>query len=498
MRLIDLMDKNDIPANIDADMAILGLSCDSRTVFPGYLFAALAGGEVDGADYIPHAVERGARAVLTQREKVSGAACLHSTNPRRSLASIAARFFEFMPDMIVAVTGTNGKTSVTEFYRQIISGLGGQSASLGTLGITAQTNAPRAASGAAALNHTTPEPIVLHAALRDLYFSAVTHLALEASSHGLAQYRLDGVPIRAAAFTNMTRDHMDYHRDEADYFAAKKRLFTELLNDDGVAVVNLLGAGGDKMAQAAKEAGREVLCLGAAGSAEGSGADLELAHITPTHNGLNFDLTYQGVQKNIHLPVAGAFQAENFALAVGLCLVSGFDFAAITDMAAKLDAPKGRMECVGQIAGGAGIYVDYAHTPDALATALAALRAHTSGRLICVFGCGGDRDKGKRPQMGQAATKGADVVIVTDDNPRHEDAAKIRRDILAACKGAIEIADRQTAIAHAIESASGEDVILIAGKGHETGQIIGDKVLAFSDYDTVRSLLSSANGEGAA
>ncbi len=486
MRLIDLMDKNDIPANIDANMSILGLSCDSRTVFPGYLFAALAGGEVDGADYIPHAVERGARAVLTQREKVSGAACLHSINPRRSLASIAARFFEFMPDMIVAVTGTNGKTSVTEFYRQIISGLGGQSASLGTLGITAQ-------AGGAVLGHTTPEPIVLHAALRDLYFSAVTHLALEASSHGLAQYRLDGVPIQAAAFTNMTRDHMDYHRNEADYFAAKKRLFTELLNDDGAAVINLRGAGGDKMAQAAKEAGREVLGLGA----EGSGAALELAHVTPAHNGLNFDLTYQGVQKNIHLPVAGVFQAENFALAVGLCLASGFDFAAIADMAAKLDAPKGRMECVGQTAGGAGIYVDYAHTPDALATALAALRAHTSGRLICVFGCGGDRDKGKRPQMGQAAAKGADVVIVTDDNPRHEDAEKIRRDILTACKGAIEIDDRHAAIARAIELASGKDVILIAGKGHETGQIIGDKVLAFSDHDAVRSLLSSANGEGA-
>lgn len=505
MRLLDLIDKNDtasrlnIPPDIDENTQVLGLSSDSRTVLPGYLFAALSGAEHDGAAFIEQAVKRGAHLVLTERKTVTGAACLHSANPRQALASLAAKFFAPMPATIIAVTGTNGKTSVAEFYRQIVAGLGMASASLGTLGITAPTYQTN-------LQHTTPEPVTLHASLRDLAFSGVTHLAMEASSHGLAQYRLDGVRVAAAAFTNLSRDHLDYHQNEVDYFAAKQRLFTHVLADDGVAVINLLGDGGEKMRAACLRAGRQIFCIGGDKSGSSSGVDLELSDVVANNDGLTFNLTYENKCKNISLPMVGAFQAENFAVSVGLCLASlasltpAVSFEDIISGAANVTGVKGRMEAVAQIAqtaqteNNARVYVDYAHTPDALENVLVALRPHTQGRLICVFGCGGNRDTGKRELMGAIAATYADIVIVTDDNPRDENADAIRAEVMVACPGAIEISARGDAIAHAINLAhTGDgDVVLVAGKGHETGQIIGDKILPFSDHETIRSVIKEA------
>lgn len=477
MRLTDLLGEKTIPKNIDGKMDVLGLSCDSRTVLPGYLFAALPGVDVDGARFIDQAIARGANIVLTEHETVSGAVCLHSDNPRQTLAGLAARFFEFAPETMIAVTGTNGKTSVVEFYRQIVSALGQSVASLGTLGINSDVYEIN-------LEHTTPEPVMLHASLRDLYLAGVTHLAIEASSHGLAQHRLDGGHFKAAAFTNLSRDHLDYHSDEADYVNAKKRLFTEVLAEDGVAVINLLGARASDMKDAVLASGRQLFSLGALGS----DADLTIGTISSRAGGLSVELSYKAVQKTITLPVVGAFQAENFAMAVGLALVTDFDFEDILATAEKLTGPKGRMERVGTSQAGAGIYIDYAHTPDALENALTGLRSHMQGRLICVFGCGGNRDAGKRGLMGKVAASHADIVIVTDDNSRDEDPAVIRRDIIAHCQDAVEIADRSEAIAHAVQLCEAGDVVIIAGKGHETGQIIGDKVLPFSDHDVVASL----------
>jgi UDP-N-acetylmuramoyl-L-alanyl-D-glutamate--2,6-diaminopimelate ligase len=464
---------------------IHGLTADSRHVQPGYLFAALSGAQSDGRAFIPQAVENGAAAILTEKGDALTAdsvPVIASANPRRDLALMAARFFELQPPHIAGVTGTNGKTSVATFLRQILSACGLKAASMGTLGVEADGYYE-------SLHHTTPDPVRMHAALRDLAAHQITHLAMEASSHGLAQYRLDGVRVSAAGFTNLSRDHLDYHADFDNYQAAKARLFTELLATDGTAVIAMGHAAGDEMAEACAQAGRQVLPVGRPQD------DVHVAIAARQTSGVDVDITLQGETRHISLPLIGDFQTENLAVALGLALAMGCETAQLFDAVAFCAAPRGRMQFIGRNKAGAAAYVDYAHTPDALANALDALRAHVpthlpkDGRLLVMFGCGGDRDTGKRPEMGRVAADKADGVIVTDDNPRHEDAAAIRAEILAACPGAQEVADRKAAIEQILAMAEENDLVLLAGKGHESGQIIGDTILPFDDIKIAQAAL---------
>lgn len=498
MRLEALAPELATAANGQID--ICGLTADSRDVMPGYLFAALAGTHQDGAAYIDQAIARGALAVLVDAagpevaplSDMNNVAVLQSANPRRDLARMAGRFFETQPAFIAAVTGTNGKTSTALFLQQLLAAAGCASASLGTLGVNSDRyQAP--------LLHTTPDPVTLAAALRDLSAHGISHVAIEASSHGLAQYRLDGVRVRVAGFTNLTRDHLDYHGSEATYFAAKQRLFTDVLSEDGIGVIPVNHAAGREMMEAAKQAGRQVMSLGDAG------AMLQLRLLARQRDGLLVHARYGTEETEILLPLVGDFQIENVQLAMGMALaldaLGDADarrdaWSTLCQAATALRAPDGRLQRAATTPNGAPIYVDYAHTPDALANALQALRAHMTptGRLHLVFGCGGDRDTGKRPLMGAIAASQADAVIVTDDNPRHEDAASIRAAILSTCPEAEEIGSRGEAIAYALTLAEADDFVLVAGKGHETGQIIGDTILPFSDVMQVTQLVENMSG----
>ena len=496
MRLNELLGQNlkedALETSLDKNVEILGMTADSRHVLPGYMFAALPGSVVDGAKYIGDAVKNGARLILAGPEvdfpngKLPDGVetVLRDDNPRRQLALLAQRFFKFAPAQIFTVTGTNGKTSVATFVDQILTHAGRSSASMGTLGV-------KAGDYQLPLEHTTPEPVMLHAILRDLYALGVVNLAMEVSSHALSQFRVDGVRVNVAGFTNLSRDHLDYHENEHAYLDAKARLFSEVLMPGGIAVINRKGAKSDFIEQAAVKAGRNIFTL------DSENADLTLSNVMPHAEGLNFTLTYQGESIEVQTHIAGLFQAENIALAAAMCLAGGLPFKKLSGGLAALAAPAGRMEQVVSSPTDAACYVDYAHTPDALANALKALRPHCEGRLICVFGCGGDRDKGKRAEMGQIASHHADSVIITDDNPRTEDAALIRQEVLQACPMASEFGDRREAIRTALEIAKSGDIILVAGKGHETGQIIGDKIFPFSDHETLRGLVNELTvGEG--
>jgi UDP-N-acetylmuramoyl-L-alanyl-D-glutamate--2,6-diaminopimelate ligase len=463
---------------------ILGLTADSRAVKPGFLFAALPGTHTDGSKFIADALARGAAAILVPQggaPKRATTPVLEDADPRRRLALIASRFFAAQPETVVAVTGTNGKTSVASFVRQLWEGQGILSASLGTIGVVSPKTTRK-------LNHTTPDPIELHAILAGLAKDGVTHLAFEASSHGLEQRRLDGVRLAAAAFTNITRDHLDYHESFEDYFEVKLRLFRELLPPGAAAIVDVDSDGGRRVAEIAKSRGHKLVSVGEAGetlrlvSAKRDGFAQRLIIL---HNGKSYE---------VKVPLVGDFQATNALVAVGLVIATGGDPARVIKALANLRGAKGRLDLAGTTKSGAPIFVDYAHTPDALAKALAALRPYVKARLVVVFGCGGDRDKGKRPEMGAAAGTNADSVIVTDDNPRTEEPAAVRRAILAAAPNAVEIADRATAINQAIQGLNAGDVLLIAGKGHETGQIVGDKIIPFSDHDAVAAALGEIRG----
>jgi len=463
---------------------ILGLTADSRAVKPGFLFAALPGTHTDGSKFIADALARGAAAILVPQggaPKRATTPVLEDADPRRRLALIASRFFAAQPETVVAVTGTNGKTSVASFVRQLWEGQGIPSASLGTIGVVSPKTTRK-------LNHTTPDPIELHAILAGLAKDGVTHLAFEASSHGLEQRRLDGVRLAAAAFTNITRDHLDYHESFEDYFEVKLRLFRELLPPGAAAIVDVDSDGGRRVAEIAKSRGHKLVSVGEAGetlrlvSAKRDGFAQRLIIL---HNGKSYE---------VKVPLVGDFQATNALVAVGLVIATGGDPARVIKALANLRGAKGRLDLAGTTKSGAPIFVDYAHTPDALAKALAALRPYVKARLVVVFGCGGDRDKGKRPEMGAAAATNADSVIVTDDNPRTEEPAAVRRAILAAAPNAVEIADRATAINQAIQGLNAGDVLLIAGKGHETGQIVGDKIIPFSDHDAVAAALGEIRG----
>ena len=466
-----------------------GITSDSRKVEPGYLFAALSGSKTDGARFIADAVKRGARAVLAHPDVAPEAAALGvafiaDDNPRAGLARYAAAFFAAQPGIVAAVTGTKGKSSVVAFLREIWTALGRPAASLGTLGVVGP-------QGEMPLSHTTPDPVEIHRLLAQLKKDGVEHLAIEASSHGLDQYRLDGVTIAGAGFTNITRDHMDYHHTFQDYLTAKLRLFGEVVRDGGVAVINMDAEHADLFLAAAQKRGLKTLTVGK------SGETIRLAARQGRGDAQALTVIHTGRTHHVVLPLAGAFQASNALVAAGLAIGLGENADKVFKVLAGLKGAPGRMEKVAFAASGAPIYVDYAHTPDSLEKVLQALRPHTANRLHVVFGCGGDRDKGKRPLMGQIAVALADDVIVTDDNPRSENAAIIRREILAAAPGAREIGDRREAIHAAVAALQAGDVLAIAGKGHETGQYVGDKVLPFSDREEALAAALAAGGRAA-
>ncbi len=464
-----------------ARVSVTGLAADSRAVDPGFLFAALPGMKADGTEFIAEALRRGASAVLAPEgvaHPVSQAPIIEDADPRRRLALIAARFFGRQPETAVAVTGTNGKTSVASFVRQLWAALGFDAASLGTVGVVS----PR---GTETLKHTTPDPIELHAILARLAKDGVTHLALEASSHGLQQRRVDGLRFAAGAFTNISRDHMDYHATFEDYFAQKLRLFIALLPQGAGAVIDVDSEAGLRVAAEAEARGLALISVGRAGKT------LRLVSAEPQGFAQTLVVEHKGKRHELRLPLVGSFQASNALVAAGLCLATGSRAADVLPRLTDLHGARGRLDLAGSALGGAQIFIDYAHTPDALAKALDALRPYVQSRLLVVFGCGGDRDKGKRPEMGAVAASKADLAIVTDDNPRSESPAAIRRAILAAAPGAIEIGDRAAAIAEAIASLRKGDVLLIAGKGHETGQTIGTTIISFSDHDAVAAALQA-------
>lgn len=457
-----------------ADVEITGLTADSRAVAPGYLFAALPGVQADGNRFVAQALAKGAAAVLTSQPGHGlSVPVVYDENPRRALAELAARFFAFRPDCTVGITGTNGKTSTAAFVRQFWTHAGLPAASLGTLGvITAQFERP--------MTHTTPDPVTLHAALRDLYARGITHLAMEVSSHALAQHRVDGVSCDVAGFTNLTRDHLDYHGDTQNYFDAKMRLFTNILKPGGVAVVQMRSSVGAQLAEKVRASGRRVYSVG------GSNAALTISVATRHADGMVLVIEEADNRIDVHVPLIGDFQVENLEVALGLGLHSGLNFDDMASACNNLQGVPGRMQLAGMHQG-AAIYVDYAHTPDALSAALSSVRHHVSAesRVLLVFGCGGDRDAGKRPQMGAIAAGAADQIFVTDDNPRFENPSAIRQDVMQACPGALEFDDRRAAIAAAMDAARDGDIVLVAGKGHEQGQIIKDTILPFDDVSVV-------------
>ncbi|WP_422074529.1 UDP-N-acetylmuramoyl-L-alanyl-D-glutamate--2,6-diaminopimelate ligase [Tranquillimonas rosea] len=469
---------------------ITGLAVDSRAVETGNLFAALPGTKVHGGEYIGIALRMGAGAILTDRGGAALAAdvlrgssvpLVLAEDPRQTLSFSAALWFRAQPETTVAVTGTNGKTSVATFTRQIWSALGYDAVNLGTTGVEGAWQSPMA--------HTTPEPITLHRLLSEAAHAGITHAAMEASSHGLEQRRLDGVTLRAAAFTNFSQDHLDYHADFDAYFNAKAGLFARVLPEDGTAVINLDDPKGPAMAEVAQRRGQDLLTVG---RSEDAALRILGQRFDATGQDLRFSLG--GVTQQTRLGLIGGFQAENVMLSAGLAIAAGAEPARVFDTLSELDTVRGRMQLAARRENGASVFVDYAHTPDALATALRALRPHVMGRLVVVYGAGGDRDRGKRPLMGKAAATGADVRIVTDDNPRTEDPEDIRSAILAADSEAREVGDRAEAILRGVDALGPGDALLIAGKGHETGQIVGENVYPFDDAEQASVAVAALDG----
>ncbi|WP_230481436.1 UDP-N-acetylmuramoyl-L-alanyl-D-glutamate--2,6-diaminopimelate ligase [Sphingomonas sp. Leaf21] len=457
------------------DALVSGFAIDHRKVAPGTVFGAFQGARVNGEDFIADAVRSGAVAVVARPGvKVEGAVHIASDEPRAAFARLAAAFFAPFPTTAVAVTGTNGKTSTVEMTRQLWRMAGHHAASIGTLGVT--TADERTYTGL-----TTPDVVTFLSNVAGLAREGVTHLAFEASSHGLTQYRTEGLEVSAAAFTNLSRDHLDYHGDMGAYLAAKMRLFSEVLSPTGTAVVWSDDVESGRVIDLARARGNKLVTVGTRGST------LKLVERHPTLLGQGLVIAdEQGTIHKVQLPLIGAYQAANALVSAGLVIATGGDVARTIADLARLQPVRGRLERAAIARSGAPIYVDYAHTPDAIEAAIAALKPHAGGRLIVVLGAGGDRDPGKREAMGQVASMQADRVIVTDDNPRNEDPAAIRAQVLRGATGAIEIGDRRAAIAAAIAEAGEQDIVLIAGKGHEQGQIVGDLVLPFDDVAVAR------------
>ncbi|MBX7493713.1 UDP-N-acetylmuramoyl-L-alanyl-D-glutamate--2,6-diaminopimelate ligase [Qipengyuania sp. 1NDW9] len=481
MKLSKLCAQAGIACPGDGEVNVTGFAIDNRKVAPGTVFGAFQGTKVNGEDFIPAAIEAGAVAVIARAEaKVDGAIHIASDNPRKTFAELAAQFFTPVPEHIVAVTGTNGKTSCVEMTRQIWRMSGERAASIGTLGVTTPDES-------VSTGLTTPDIVTFLSNMSGLAREGVTHVAYEASSHGLSQYRNEGIPVEAAGFTNFSRDHLDYHADMEDYFAAKMRLFDEVVSDDATAVI-WMGAGDSgwnkRVVEHAEKRGLAIMTVGE------EGEDIHLSRREPTQLGQSLTVEHAGTERTINLPLIGAYQVSNALVSAGLALASGIDASRVWDAVARLQPVRGRLERAVIAPSGAPVYIDYAHTPDALEAAIAALRPHVSGRLITVFGAGGDRDHGKRAPMGEAAAKASDLVIVTDDNPRGEDPAEIRRQVLEGAPQAREVAGRREAIHAAIAEAGRDDIVLVAGKGHETGQIIGSgenmRVHPFDDVEVAR------------
>jgi len=462
---------------------ITGITADSRAVQPGFLFAALPGGKVSGVDFIAEAARRGAAGVIAPIGTKADLPVIEDPLPRRLFAQMAAAFYGAQPEKVIAVTGTSGKSSTVSFAKQLWTTLGLNAASLGTLGIE---SGPITRYGTL----TTADPVELHADLAALAKAGVTRAAMEASSHGLDQYRLDGVRVSAAGFTSFGRDHLDYHPTTEAYFAAKLRLFSEVLQPGCAAVLNADIPEFDHLRAAAEGAGHPVLSYGR------QGRELKILERTPNPTGQSVRLNLFGTEFAIDFPLAGAFQLMNTLCALGMVIASETeDLAKVDPMRfaaglTKLTGVRGRLERIATLPNGASIYVDYAHKPDALVAVLEALRPHTTGRLLIAFGCGGDRDPGKRPIMGEIATRLADRVIVTDDNPRTEDPATIRAAVMAGAHGAVEIGDRAEAIAAGIRELKAGDILVVAGKGHEQGQIVGKTVRPFDDAEVVRATVA--------
>ena len=456
-------------ADVDSDSEVTGFAIDHRKVARGSIFGAFKGAVFNGEDFIGQAVERGAVAVVAAPEAPrSTVPLIADSEPRRLFAELAAKFYAPFPSTLVAVTGTNGKTSTVEMTRQIWRMSGHRSASIGTLGVT--TSDEQVKTGL-----TTPDIVTFLNNMAGLERMGISHVAYEASSHGLDQHRAEGVPLAAAAFTNFSRDHLDYHETMEAYFEAKMRLFERLLPAGKPAVIWADDPKSNEVLGRARRRGHQVLTVGR------KGETIRLIEQSPTSLGQTLTLEHAGKSHRLALPLIGAYQAANVLTAAGLVLATGGEWPAIFTAMQRVAPVRGRLERAVISRSGVPVYIDYAHTPDALEAAIAALRPHVEGRLIIVFGAGGDRDQGKRPQMGRVATTLSDVVIVTDDNPRSEDPARIRADVMAGAAGAIEVGGRREAIAEAIGIASEGDIVLVAGKGHETGQIIGDKILPFDD-----------------
>jgi UDP-N-acetylmuramoyl-L-alanyl-D-glutamate--2,6-diaminopimelate ligase len=479
-----------LTAKAGAHARVTGLAVDSRAVQPGFLFAALPGSAVHGANYIAAALAKGAAAILTDADGArlaadalawSTAAVIVAEDPRAALAGAAALWSGAQPGVMVAVTGTNGKTSVATFTRQIWQALGHAAINIGTTGVEGDWEAPSA--------HTTPDPITLHRMLADAARAGVTHAAMEASSHGLDQRRMDGVHLTAAGFTNLTQDHLDYHHTMEAYFAAKAALFGRVLPGDGIAVINLNDPHGAAMATIARNRGQAVLTVG-----HDAACDLRIAGQRFDATGQDLRVEWQGKPFQARLNLIGGFQAENVCLAAGLVIASGAAPADVFAALPRLTGVRGRMQLAATRGNGASVYVDYAHTPDAIATALRALRPHVLGRLVIVFGAGGDRDRTKRPLMGAAALANADVLFVTDDNPRSEEPADIRAEIMVACPDANDVGDRAEAILRGVDALGPGDALLVAGKGHESGQTIKGQVFPFDDVEQASIAVAALDG----
>ncbi|AQS42011.1 MAG: UDP-N-acetylmuramoyl-L-alanyl-D-glutamate--2,6-diaminopimelate ligase [Candidatus Tokpelaia hoelldobleri] len=475
MRLDELIEtENDI-----SDIVVEGMTADSREAEKGFVFFALKGHAPDGHIHAADAVARGAVAVVAEAGSAMPALSVPVVpvaDIRHALGVAAARFYTPQPDIVTAVTGTSGKTSVVSFLRQIWENTGFASASIGTIGVV---SARRTHYGAL----TTPGPVELHRLLQALNHDGVTHVAMEASSHGIDQHRLDGVRLAAAAFTNLGRDHMDYHATVEAYFAAKMRLFDTLLPKDAPAIVYSDDKYSDKAVAHITQAKRKVLGVGRRGEF------IRIKRVEHERFRQYAEFECEGGIYEVQLPLAGDFQVANAVVAAGLAIVTGVAPAAVFRALERLEGAPGRLDLVGATADGAPVYVDYAHKPEALENVLKSVRPFTTGRVIVVFGCGGDRDQGKRPIMGGVACELADVVIVTDDNPRSENPSTIRKQILTGAAGALEIADRREAIRHAVAMMTTGDTLIVAGKGHEEGQIVGSDILPFSDHAEVRAAL---------
>ena len=461
-------------AGIANDSEVTGFALDHRKVARGNIFGAFRGSRFNGEDFIGEAVRRGAVAVVARPDaSVEGAAHLAADEPRRLFAQLAAKYFEPYPETIVAVTGTNGKTSTVELTRQLWRMAGYRSASIGTLGVTTADDQVKTGL-------TTPDIVTFLSNMAGLKRMGISHVAYEASSHGLDQYRAEGVPVRAAAFTNLSRDHLDYHRDMDAYFEAKMRLFDEVVETDGTAVIWTGDAKSAEVIERARKRGLKLFTVGP------DADDIRLVSRQSTPLGQSLVLGHDHKEYKFSLPLIGAYQVNNVLTAAGLALATGSDWASTLAGMGRVSPVRGRLERAVISRAGAPVYIDYAHTPDAVEAAISALRPHVEGRLITVLGAGGDRDEGKRPEMGAVAARLSDVVIVTDDNPRSEEPAAIRRAMLAGAPDATEIGDRREAIAAAIGMAKSGDIVLVAGKGHEQGQIIGEKVLPFDDVAVAR------------